>query len=266
MGILNKLFGQNKQKPKQQAKWQSYFSNVDDKFSSIAVDLGLYPIAPIQGQDNVVFLSIKMNNPREDGLSSSDEAPKLWEIEDELEAGFDKANLNYCFAGRLTSNGFRDLYYFTDNSILLEKVISGTMVNFSKYQFDFGHKEDKEWSGYFNFLYPTPRQMQSIQNKQVLEQLEQGGDTLTKEREVRHWVYFNTQQEMDDFEKFTLTEGFTTINKGTTEQPSEYAFVIIVSRIDRVGYNEIDEYTLQLWEKAIELNGDYDGWETSIEK
>ncbi|NQX80824.1 MAG: ribonuclease E inhibitor RraB [Flavobacteriaceae bacterium] len=37
-------------------------------------------------------------------------------------------------------------------------------------------------------------------------------------------------------------------------------------RVDKVGYDEIDEYTLELWEKAQELNGDYDGWETSIEK
>ncbi|MEN0048709.1 MAG: DUF695 domain-containing protein [Bacteroidota bacterium] len=54
------------------------------------------------------------------------------------------------------------------------------MAAFPKYKFDFGHKPDKEWSGYFNFLYPSPRQMQAIQNRRILEQLEKGGDNLTK--------------------------------------------------------------------------------------
>ncbi|WP_081979178.1 ribonuclease E inhibitor RraB [Lacinutrix jangbogonensis] len=57
-----------------------------------------------------------------------------------------------------------------------------------------------------------------------------------------------------------------TKTKEKIEQPNEYKFVISVSRIDKVSYDEIDEYTLELWQKASDLNGDYDGWETSIEE
>jgi len=148
----------------------------------------------------------------------------------------------------------------------MEKKVSSAMTQFPNHKFDFGHNEDKKWSGYFDFLYPLPRQMQIIQNRRVLEQLEKGGDNLTKEREVFHWIYFKTKSEIDQFEKFTNDLGFKTKNKAKTEQPNEYKFVIQISRIDKVGYDEIDEYTLELWQKASELNGDYDGWETSIEK
>lgn len=266
MGFLSKLFGQSEKKTDYQPDWTFYFSNVDDKLSSIATDLNLISVAPIKGQENVVYVSIKMPNPREDGLSSNEEADELWKIEDEIVKAFDNINLNYTFAGRLTSNGFRDLYFFGENTILMEKQISTTMTSFPKYEFDFGHKPDKEWSGYFDFLYPQPRQMQGIQNRRVLEQLEKGGDDLTKSREVFHWIYFKTQKELDQFENFTDSLGFKTKKKGKAEQSDEYKFVISVSRIDKVGYDEIDTYTLELWEKARELNGDYDGWETSVEQ
>lgn len=265
MGFLSKLFGQTEKKSDYQPDWTFYFSNVNNKLSSIATDLNLINIGPVNGQDNVVYVSIKMPNPREDGLSSNEDADDLWKIEDEIIKSFESNKLNYTFAGRLTSDGFRDFYFFGENTILMEKQVSSTMTAFPKYEFDFGHKLDKEWSGYFDFLYPLPRQMQVIQNRRVLEQLEKGGDDLTKAREVFHWIYFKTQNELDQFEIFTDSLGFETKNKDKTEQPNAYKFVIFISRVDKVGYDEIDEYTLGLWEKAQELNGEYDGWETSIE-
>ena len=266
MGFLSKIFGQTEPKAEYQPNWTSYFSNVDDKLSSIATDLNLKTVAPIEGQENVVYISIKMLNPRENGLSSREEADKLWEIEDEIIAAFVKNNLNYTFAGRLTSDGSRDLYFFGENTLLMEKQVSSTMTAFPDYQFDFGHKADEEWSGYFNFLHPNPRQMQTIQNRLVLEQLEEGGDDLTKEREVFHWIYFNSKEDLDQYEVFTKGLGFKTLSKGKTEQPNDFGFVISISRIDKVGYNDIDNYTLELWQRASDLNGEYDGWETSIEK
>ncbi len=266
MGFLSKIFGQSEPKNEYQPDWTFYFSNVNDKLSSIATDLNLNNVAPIKGQENVVYISIKMPNPKDNGLSSNEDADELWKIEDAIISGFDKNNLNYTFAGRLTSDGLRDLYFFGENTILMEKEVSSAMTAFPNFKFNFGHKSDKEWSGYFDFLYPLPRQMQIIQNRRVLEQLEKGGDKLTKEREVFHWIYFKTQKEIDLFENYTESLGFKTKNKGKTEQPNEYKFVISVSRIDKVGYDEIDEYTLELWQKASDLNGEYDGWETSIEE
>lgn len=266
MGFFSKLFGQSESKTEYQPDWTFYFSNVNDKLSSIATDLNLINIAPIKGQEYVVYISIKMPNPREDGLSSNEDKDDLWNIEDEIIKVFDNNNLDYTFAGRLTSDGFRDLYFYGDNTILTEELVSSTMNRFPKHQYDFGYKPDKEWSGYFEFLYPQPIQMQSIQNRRVLEQIENNGDDLTKPRAVFHWIYFNTQDELDQFESFTKSLGFKTENKGKTEQPEEFKYVISVSRVDKVGYNEIDTYTLELWEKAHELNGDYDGWETSVEK
>lgn len=265
MGFLSKLFGQKETKTEYQPDWTFYFSNVNDKPASIATDLNLINVAPIKGQENVVYVSIEMPNPREDGLSSNEDANELWKIEDEIINALDKNNLEYTFAGRLTSDGYRDLYFFGENTILMEKQVSSAMTAYPDFEFDFGHQPDKEWNQYFNFLYPLPKQMQIIQNRRVLEQLEKEGDPLTKEREVFHWIYFKTQSDLDQFENFTKSQGYKTLRKDKSLDTADYEFVIQVSRVDKVGYNEIDDYTLQLWEKAKELNGDYDGWETSVE-
>lgn len=244
--------------------WEFYFSNVDDKLSSTAVDLGLANIAPIRTQPNVMWVSIKMKNPRPDGLSSSDEFDTLSEIEEsmtELLASRYKAT----HVGRLTSNGYRDLYYYLGDTALYEQALSEIMLQFPSYEYDYGTKSDEEWSGYFDFLYPSPRQFQSIQNRRVIGNLEEHGDTLEKERAVDHWVYFQSESDREAFLFEIKDENFRTVSKDYDKELGKLPFRLHISRIDKVDLDSVDEYTLHLWELAQNHNGDYDGWETSIE-
>jgi uncharacterized protein (TIGR01619 family) len=269
MGLFDKLF---KKKPAEltaetgyNEEWDFYFSNVDDKFSSIAVDLGLNKIAPIDKQTNLVWISITMNNPRPDGLSSNEESGILGEIEDALDTELkNKFEATYC--GRLTSNNFRDLYFFLEDSTLYDKAISDIMVAYPNYSYDYGIKDDPNWTGYFDFLYPLPNQMQSIQNRRVVDNLESNGDKLTKKRPVFHWLYFRTDEDREMLLKKIESENFEIINKSFDDSFGEYGYGLQLSRVDNVDLNSVDEYVLQLWQLAGECNGEYDGWETSIEK
>ncbi len=198
MGLFDKLFGKkNSENPTTASKvkvghqevWEFYFSNVNEKLGSLFVDLGLRKVAPMTDKPNVVWISIKMNNPREDGLSSQEESELLGDIEDAL---VDKINSkhNSIYVGRLTSAGDRDLYFYFGDTTLYDKTVSEVMVAYPKYRFDFGSKEDKEWGGYFDFLYPTPQQYQNIQNRRVIEQLEKGGD----KKKEKYFIGFTSNQ------------------------------------------------------------------------
>ena len=274
MGLFDKLFGKtNLEKPTissitkagHQEEWEFYFSNVDDKLGSIFVDLGLHKIAPILDKPNVVWISIKMNNPREDGLSSQEESGLLRDIEDALVEKI-KYKHNSIYVGRLTSTGDRNLYFYLGDTTLYDKTISDVMVAYPKYQFDFGTKEDREWDGYFNFLYPTPPQFQNIQNRRVIDQLEKGGDKLIKEREVFHWIYFKSDSDREKFIEKIKNDNFTIVDKGSDKSWGEFAYRLELKRIDKVDINSVNEYVIYLWKLANEMNGEYDGWETSIEK
>lgn len=274
MGLFDKLLG--KKNPEKQTissaketghkeEWEFYFSNVDEKLGSIFVDLGLLKIAPMLNRPNVVWVSIKMNNPREDGLSSHEESGPLGDIEDVLVNNIN-AKHNSIYVGRLTSAGNRDLYFYFGDTTLYDKAISEVMVAFPKYQFDFGSKEDKEWDGYFNFLYPSPQQFQSIQNRRVIDQLEKSGDILSKSREVFHWIYFKSESDRGKYIEKIKNDNFTIVDIGSDNSRGEFVFKLAIKRVDKVDAKSVDEYVIYLWKLANELNAEYDGWETSIEK
>lgn len=274
MGLFDKLFGKtNPEQPtatshpkvEYQEEWDFYFSNVNDKLGSLFVDLGLRKVAPIKDKPNVVWVSVKMNNPREDGLSSTEESELLGDIEDALVAKISTQH-NSIYVGRLTSAGNRDFYFYFGDTTLFDKTISEVMVAYPKYQFDYGTKEDKDWGGYFDFLYPTPQQYQSITNRRVIEQLEKGGDNLTKSREVFHWIYFKSDSDREKFLENIKGKNFSIVNKDSDKTWGEFAYSLQIKRIDKVDQISVDEYVIYLWKLANELNAEYDGWETSIEK
>ena len=271
MGLFNKLLGKTKDQtltiPTQgeyKQDWDFYLTNVDNKLSSIAVDLGLHNYAPIKDQDNVVWISIKMNNPRQDGLSSNEEFELLGEIEDALVAAINSRH-NSTFVGRLTSNGHRDFYFYFGDTTLYDKTISELMGSYPKYEYDFGAKEDKRWGGYFDFLYPAPEQFQRIQNRRVIDNLEKNGDKLTKAREVDHWIFFKSEQDREKFLQKINADGYVIVDKDFDRSLGESPYRLHIKRIDKVDQVSVDGYVIHLWKIAVECNGDYDGWETSVE-
>ena len=243
--------------------WDFYLCQVDSMPASIYLDLGLNEVAPIKDKGNIFWISVQMNSPKEDGLSSNEESEQLWEIEDQLTTAFASKH-EVVYVGRLTSNGTRDFYFYFGNELLMDKTVSDIMVKYPKYQYDFGTKENDHWDSYFNFLYPLPKDHQSIMNRRVLAQLEKNGDKLTEEREVDHWIYFKTELDRTNFEEEVLKKAFQVRNKDFNNEYGENPYRLVITRKDKVGWGDIDGYTLLLWELADQFNGDYDGWECPV--
>ncbi len=244
-------------------EWDFYMLNVDDKIASIYLDLGLKDVVPISGKENIFWISIKMNNPREDGLSSQEESKQLWEIEDLIVERI-KSNHNVIYVGRLTNNNHRDIYFYFGEDKLIDKTLSGCMVRFPNYEYDFGIKENDKWESYFNFLYPSPMSYQSIMNRRVLDYMEEQGDKLEKERQVDHWIYFKSENERNQYEIEVQKIGFKVTGKNSYSENGEFKYQLVISREDKVSRNEIDNFTIDLWKLANKLNGDYDGWEAPL--
>lgn len=274
MGLFDKLFGKKETESKPEnlgdtfyhdEDWDFYFSNVDDIIGSFYVDLGLSKIAPVKDKPNLVWISLKMNNAREDGLSSNEESETLYAIEDRIQ-NYILKNHTAFYAGRLTSNSTRDFYFYFGETTLYDRTISEAMVAFPSYSYDFGSKEDPEWSTYSDFIYPNPKQFQSIQNRKVVDNLEENGDPLTKERQVDHWIYFNTRNDRENFLIKIKDEGFKIINEDFDKESSDFPYSLQIARVDKVDIDSVNDYILNLWDLADECNGNYDGWETSVEK
>jgi uncharacterized protein (TIGR01619 family) len=261
--LLTILIAINLKAQNHKEEWDFYMLNVDDKIASIYLDLGLKSVAPISGKGNIFWVSINMNNPREDGLSSQEESGKLWEIEDLI---VEKINSNHdvVYVGRLTNNNHRDIYFYFGEDKLIDKTLSDCMVKFPNYEYDFGIKENDKWESYFNFLYPSSISYQSIMNRRVLDYMEEQGDKLEKERQVDHWIYFKSEKERSQYEIEVQKKGFKITSKNSDSENGEIKYQLVISREDKVSRNEIDSFTIELWEMANKLNGDYDGWEAPL--
>jgi uncharacterized protein (TIGR01619 family) len=244
--------------------WDFYFSNVDDKPGSFYLDLGLNQIAPVGKMPNFFYVSLKMNDPREDGLSSNREYEALIHIEDTLVKSL-KNKHDIIYVGRLTSNGTRDFYFYASDTLLIEKAISESLVQFPNYEYDFEIKDNKDWSYYLSFIYPSPKQLQSIFNRRVIENLEKNGDKLTEPREVNHWIFFRTTEGREKYIKNVKEKGFKVEDIYNADQDNDFKYKLRISRVDNIGHQDVDDYVFYLWELANELDGDYDGWETSVE-
>lgn len=261
MGFFDKFLS----KPtNHEEEWEFYFSNVNDKLASIYVDLGLYKVGPISDKTNICWITIKMNQPRHDGLSSNEESETLFKIEDEIVPKIKSKN-NSVYCGRITSDGDRDLYFYVSDTTLIQKQIEEIKLKFPNYNFDFGTKNDKDWDGYFELLYPNPEQYQRITNRQVVDNLEKHGDKLIKEREVDHWLYFKTKDDRENFLSKIKDEKFEIADK-EIDKTLEFPYKLRIKRVDKVDIESVNEYAILLWRLANECNGEYDGWETSIEK
>ncbi len=244
-------------------EWDFYMLTVDSTIASMYLDLGLKRIAPILEKENLFWISIKMNNPREDGLSSQEESKRLWEIEDMIVEQIATRH-DIVYVGRMTSKGYRNLYFYFGEEMLIEKTLSSCMEQYSNYEYDFGIKSSDKWNSYLNFIYPSPKLYQSMMNRRVLDYMEEQGDNLEEEREVAHWIHFKSEKERRAYELEVKEKGYKIKRKDLDSTNEEFKYQQVISREDKVNRNEIDKYTIGLWELANKLNGDYNGWEARI--
>ena len=264
--LLSKKEQANKQVEEEtEENWDFYLTKVNDKLASIALDLGIKNIAPIKDKPILTWVFIKMNKPREDGLSSNEEMEVLGNIEDDLTSTY-KYKFNSVYAGRITSDNEREFYFYQSDSTDIYETTKKVMSKYNNYKYESGFQKDEKWSQYLELLYPLPEQLQNIQNRHVIESLEKSGDKLTKEREVFHWIYFKAKDDRAKYIKIVTEKGFQIENQDNQKTTGDFPFKLNIKRIDMVDYSSINEYTIYLWKLANELNGEYDGWETSVEK
>ncbi|RKR09965.1 regulator of ribonuclease activity B [Flavobacterium sp. 81] len=108
------------------------------------------------------------------------------------------------------------------------------------------------------------KQAQIDANLGVINSLRNGGDKLTASREVFHWIYFKDEKQRNNYLTEVSKKGFELVSSNKIND--KFPYQLQIKRIDKVDENSVNDYVIYLWEKAIEYNGDYDGWETNIEK
>jgi len=242
--------------------WKNYFCNVNNKLASIALNLGLKEAAPLKTKPWLLWVWVYLQHPRPDGLSDQSEFDTISAIEDALLKGL-ASTCEAIEAGRITTDGHREFYFYGSSANGFEKAIRAAMRNFSAYKFDLGKQYEPDWDQYRNVLYPSEENMEHIKNMDVLEVLEKHGDTLESVRDVHHWIYFKTSNDRKLFAEGVLQLGYT-VEDELESLENECPYSIQIMRDQSVTPSKIDDAVLQLFRLAKALHGYYDGWEAQI--
>lgn len=246
-------------------RWDFYLCRVNDALASISLNLGLRPDVPQAQRPQLLWVWVPLRSPRPDGLSAKEEADTLWAIEDALKPALAR-ECDATLVGRITTCGRREFYFYAPSGDSLDATVAAAMAAFPEYTIESGENDDPEWNQYLDVLYPSPRDLQRMQNRGVVEQLVKNGDTLKQPREVQHWIYFRTAESRQFFVERVVPKGFRAQASGPQKADSDHPHGLSVVRQDHVDLNSINPIVLDLFELANELDADYDGWETSIIK
>ena len=242
--------------------WDFFMCRIEGAPASIRTNLALIEVAPLEGLSQRLQFYIKMQNPRPDGLSSNEEYPILCDIEDALG---DKAEaIGAVLAGVVKSEGFLELWFYTQNAEALAKTCEEALQAFEGYQSGYNIAEDPEWEDYFGFLYPDEFSYQTMQNRKVLMQLEKNGDKMEVPREIDHFFYFKEAAQQQAFAKEAEAKGFKVrfnddeFVEDRKAEGKEYPYMVEATREDSP--LAIDDIVWDLLELASPFEGNYDGW------
>jgi uncharacterized protein (TIGR01619 family) len=246
------------------ADWDFYLSNVNDVLSSLMVNLSAIRRASDPAKSWLLWVWVHMLEPRHDGLSSETEAPTLYKIEERLGECLGVA----CGAellGRITGGQRREFYYYAATADGVERAVNAAMATFAGYRFDCGKQPDPEWRQYREVLYPSPGQMQTIQNRRVLDSLEKNGDDHAIARIVDHAIYFRSASDRAAYANAAEKCGFRIKHESQDQKSRERPFFLNLTRCDPVTRDHINVLVAELIDLAEKFGGDYDGWGCDVQ-
>jgi hypothetical protein len=241
-------------------EWDFFFASVNDVVMSIFVDLGIRPEVPMEARPWLLWVIVEMKSPRDDGLSSSEEAPKLVEIGDALDAAV-SATCGAQLVGRVTGGRRREFYFYGAEPGPLDEAVGQAMQAFEGYEFQSGSNFQPEWDHYLGLLYPSDTNLQRMQNRRLLEELAREGDVHEVPRKVDHWLYFADEEGRSACRDTLAAIGFLIEEEALAEgDDDQLPLSLLVSRVDSIDKHSINGITLELLRLAGEHRGDYDGW------
>jgi hypothetical protein len=246
-------------------EWDFYPCRVDDAAASIFLNLWYARNPTPAGIDTLYWVRIRMVTPGEHGMGVGEEAEVTYPLIDELTDGAAAAQLHY--VGRLRNLGAWQLVFYgpaekTDQLASL----CGALERAGDRTTQHGDKPDPNWGYYRDFLMPPAERRQWMHDRRLVDTLTDHGDTLTMPRRVDHWAYFSSAEGRDAYVAAATAQGFSVQDVIDDADYRGMAHGAQVHRVDSVRLDDIHAAVMVLHKLAATNGGDYDGWETSVEK
>ncbi len=242
--------------------WDVFFCNVDDMPASILVNLALKLVSPIEEKTNLLNITITLKESEGEAFTSEKEEAVLFQIEDMLTTEL-LEKYDAVYAGRATSQGLRDFFFYMGDTFLHEKLISEIMINFPNYEYEYEITEEPDWETYNDFLFPDSIELQIIYNRRVVQHLKENNDDISTPRQIDHWIYFSDKEELNEFVEDMKLLDFSAVSVEDSDD-EEYPYQLIISREDLIDEQRINRIVVDILLLLENYEAFYDGWETFV--
>jgi regulator of RNase E activity RraB len=217
------------------------------------VELDLVGDAPLEEKPWLLWFFVKCDEPQGEPFRAFRE-----DLENTL-----SASLNVSFAGALIKEGWIEFYFYAPSPKRFENLTSEVLARHGNYPYERGSSRDSKWEMYLERLYPDGYASLRIQNRRTIESLAEAGDDLSLAREVEHYLFFQTKSAMDRAVTFLSAHGFE-LKESVKDEESDYAYGAVLTKIESITPEEIEETTALLYDTSLQEHGHYEGWSTVL--
>lgn len=243
------------------SEWDLYVTMIDDERALILLDLSLARVAPLFKYNLLLGVQVGINNPTEDGFYSDEEQPKLFEIEDRVEAIFTLEG-GCKYVATITTGGARMMYFYGQDETYWPSLVGKVAAEFGDYEFNYLIEQDAHWNFYYDVLYPGLMEMQLMKNRAMLKNLQEMGEDLEEVREVSHWYFFTNGAARRQAAVRLMSKGFEILDDNFYEEKiEEYPYGLRVLTKHSLTFEVLSEVTYEAYEFIEEFDGVYDGWD-----
>ncbi len=216
--------------------------------------------APMIEYPWLVWGFIKLKHPLENGLWGDYERDVLLDAAAKLEDDAEKRDLVY--AGLRVQEGWCELYFYGPQAKGFQKLLEAVFKD-TGYAFETGSSRDPKWEHYRFELTPDARTLQMLHSHEILEALEVEEDDLSQEREVEHYLFFQTEAQRDRMVEAMEEQGFT-CKERTYNSKEEFAYGMVLCKVMALDSGVIHEDVGMLFDRAKKEHGVYEGWSTTL--
>jgi hypothetical protein len=243
--------------------WDTYLAQYEKGPGSTTLNMALLKAAAQKNLPFLVITGVTTQDCGKEGFPTKEAFDQLYKLSDHIEEVISETTVNE-LAGSFTYQCERLDYFYVHDTLQLRKKLTALYTSkYSHYTPTITIKKDRDWEAYTKFLYPNEQTREYMANEKVLNGLRLAGDALEKPRTIEHWLYFNSSKEREQFITYAVREKFK-IESIAFVKKEKQPYQVQISRTDNIELPSLNKLTLELKQKAKELNGNYDGWESPV--
>lgn len=236
--------------------WDFYMCHIEDAPASIFLDLSRNEDAPVSPLEILLQITYTMTSPLENGLSNSEEAEYLYQLEDKLLDAL--TGTAHAYVGRLTHAGTRTFYVYT-SSESLGTVVASVLQLVPHVPLQTETTTDAEWSYYLEWLYPSTTELNEIHTRRLVMKLQEHGDNIESARLVDHGASFK-----DEFSAWAFAKECEELKFKVEVKPIEAettgGYMVNIQREDIVTLEHINPLVREIVMRVAHFKGEYEGW------